>query len=150
MSSFPAPTPDQRVPATDVATPLDLPVGVSLTNPWARLGAYVLESILLFATLGIGWAIWAIVTSRSGQTPAKRLLKQRVVGTSTLRPVGFARMFWLRGLIAGIVAGFALLFTLGILAFMPLWDKRRQNIWDKVSSTVVVDDPLGAWQHTAD
>ena len=54
-------------------------------------------------------------------------------------------MFFLRGLLAGIVAYFATTFTLGVLLFMPLWDKRNQNLWDKVSSTYVVSDPNDAW-----
>jgi hypothetical protein len=29
--------------------------------------------------------------------------------------------------------------TLGILAFMLLWDSKRQQIWDKVAGTVIVD-----------
>ena len=30
--------------------------------------------------------------------------------------------------------------TLGILGLMPLWDKRNQSVYDKVSSTVVVSE----------
>ncbi len=51
----------------------------------------------------------------------------------------------MRGLVGGLVAGFASTFTLGILVFMPFWDKNRQNIWDKVSATYVVNDPFNAW-----
>lgn len=123
----------------------NLPSGVSLASPWIRLGAYLIEGILVTVTLGIGWLIWAAMIAGSGQTPAKRLLKLRVIDCSSLRPVGFAKMFWMRGLIAGIVAGFAIMFTLGILLFMPFWDKRNQNIWDKVSSTYVVVDASDAW-----
>lgn len=60
-------------------------------------------------------------------------------------PVGFGWMLFRRGIVAGFVAQFAILFALGILLFMPLWDKNKQNIWDKVSSTYVVDDPINAW-----
>jgi len=122
-----------------------LPPGVTAANPWIRLGSYFLEAILMVVTLGIGWLIWASMTAGSGQTPAKRLLKLRVIDASSLRPVGFGKMFWVRGLLAGIVAQFAILFTLGILLFMPLWDKRKQNICDKVSSTYVVNDPNDVW-----
>jgi len=52
----------------------------------------------------------------------------------------------LAGVLAGIVAQIAILCTLGILLFMPLWDKRNQNIWDKVSGTYVVNDPTDTWQ----
>lgn len=126
-------------------TTATLPLGVTAANPWIRLGSYFLEAILMVVTLGIGWLIWASMTAGSGQTPAKRLLKLRVIDASSLRPVGFGKMFWVRGLLAGIVAQFAILFTLGILLFMPFWDKRKQNIWDKVSSTYVVNDPNDIW-----
>jgi uncharacterized RDD family membrane protein YckC len=109
------------------------------------LGAYFVEAILMVATLGIGWLIWGAMTAGSGQTPAKRIMKLRVIDSRSFKPVGFARMFWMRGFIAGIVAGIAVAFTLGILLFMPFWDKRNQNLWDKVSSSYVVSDPQDAW-----
>jgi uncharacterized RDD family membrane protein YckC len=118
---------------------------VTVANPWARLGSYLLESLLIFVTLGIGWLIWAATIAGTGQTPAKRLLNHRVIGADTLRPVGLGKMFWVRGILAGLVAGVAIPFTVGVLLFMPFWDKRRQNLWDKVSSTYVVNDPADAW-----
>jgi uncharacterized RDD family membrane protein YckC len=126
-------------------TKIALPAGVATVSPWGRLGALILESILATVTLGIGWVIWASMTGGSGQTPAKRLLNQRVIGSDTLRPIGLGRMFWVRGLVAGMVAGLAATFTVGIILFMPFWDRRNQNIWDKVSSTYVVSDPNDAW-----
>lgn len=123
----------------------NLPPSVKVANPWQRLGAYALEVILGFVTLGIGWLIWAAMIAGKGQTPAKRLLKLRVIGADTGRPAGFGKMFWVRGLLAGVIASFALAFTVGVLAFMPFWDKRRQNLWDKVSNTYVVSDPQDAW-----
>ncbi len=100
----------------------------------------------MLVTLGIGWLIWAAVaTGPVGQTPAKKLLGLRVIRGDTWQPAGLGRMFWVRGLLAGIVSYFAILFTLGILLFMPFWDKRNQNIWDKVSNCYVVTDPHDAW-----
>lgn len=130
--------------------PFSLPQGVGVANPWLRLGSYLLESLLATVTLGIGWVIWAAMTASSGQTPAKRLLRLRVIGADTGRPVGFGKMFWMRGLIAGLVAGFAIPLTLGVLVFMPFWDKRNQNLWDKVSGTYVVNDPDDAWNTRPD
>jgi hypothetical protein len=69
----------------------------------------------------------------------------RVISTSTRQPVGFGTMLFMRGIVAGFVASIAITFTLGVLLFMPFWDKRNQNIWDKVSSTYVVIDPNDAW-----
>lgn len=104
----------------------------------------------MVVTLFIGWIIWAAMTGGTGQTPAKRLLKLRVISADTLRPVGIGKMFWVRGLLGGIVAQFAIVFTLGVLLFMPFWDKRRQNIWDKVSNTYVVSDANDAWNTKPD
>lgn len=128
-----------------LADDIVLPDGVTLVSPWARLGAFLLDRVLYFVTLAIGWLVWGIFTGPDAQTPGKKLLDQRVVDSSTLQPISFARMFWMRGIVAGIVAAIAIVFTLGILLFMPFWDRRNQNIWDKVSSSYVVSDPHDAW-----
>ncbi len=51
-----------------------LPPGVMITSPGARLGAFLLEFVLLIVTLGIGWLIWAAITAGNGQTPAEKVL----------------------------------------------------------------------------
>ncbi len=127
-----------------------LPHGVRVAGPGIRLGAYFLEAILGLVTLGIGWLIWVAMIGGQGQTPAKKILKLRVVSAGTLRPVGLGNMIFLRGIVAGLVSYFAITFTLGVLLFMPLWDKRKQNLWDKVSSTYVVSDPDDAWNTRPD
>lgn len=126
--------------------PPPYPPGVTMASPWLRLAAYLLEAVLQTVTLGIGWLIWAALIVGKGQTPAKQLLRMRVVDATSHQPVGFARMFFMRGIVAGFVAGLVLLFTLGVLAFMPFWDRRNRNVWDKVSGTAVVVDPTNAWQ----
>ncbi len=132
----------------ETATPSSqrvLPQGVTIANPWSRLASYFLEAVLTVVTLGVGWLIWAALIGGTGQTPAKKILKLRVIRAESLRPAGLGKMFWGRGFLGGIVAGIAIPFTLGVLAFMPFWDKRHQNIWDKVSNTFVVSDPGDAW-----
>ena len=64
-----------------------------------------------------------------GQTPTTPLLNLRVIDTGSLKPVQFARMFWVRYFLAGIVASFAIPLTIGVLWFMPFWDRRNQNLW---------------------
>ena len=122
-----------------------LPQGVGLAGVGSRLGAALLDSLLLSVTFGIGWLIWAAIISGKGQTPGKQLLKLRIVDATTAQPIGFGRMFFMRGLVAGLVASIAIPFTIGILLFMPFWDKRNQTLWDKVSGTIVVSDPNNAW-----
>jgi uncharacterized RDD family membrane protein YckC len=125
--------------------PPSYPPGVTIASPWLRFAAYLLEAVLSTITLGIGWLIWAAIIVGKGQTPAKQLLRMRVVDANGNQPVGFARMFFMRGIVAGFVAGIALLITLGVLVFMPFWDRRNRNVWDKVSGTVVVVDRNNAW-----
>ena len=110
-------------------------------SPWARLGAYLLEGLLAAVTLWIGWIIWALALSGKGQTPAKKLLNQTVVDINTGQPLGLGRMFWIRGLVASLVAVIAIPLSLFILLFMPLWDSNNQNICDKVSGSYVIPTP---------
>lgn len=56
----------------------------------------------------------------------------------------------MREIVAGIIAGVASPLTLGVLLFMPFWDRRNQNLWDKISSTYVVLDPSDAWNTRPD
>ena len=44
-----------------------------------RLGGFFLDLGLALITLGIGWVIWSLVVWRHGLTPAKQILKLRVV-----------------------------------------------------------------------
>ena len=136
--------PANPAPIAQHAGTVGLPANVTTADPWTRLGAFVIEGLLVIVTLGIGWLIWAATLAPQGQTPAKKLLNLRVISADTLRPVGFATMFWLRGLLAGIIATVAITLTLGIIYFMPFWDERNQNIWDKVTGTYVVIDPTNA------
>jgi uncharacterized RDD family membrane protein YckC len=122
-----------------------LPQGVRLTDPGMRFVANLLEGVLAFVTLGIGWLIWAAMTAGTGQTPAKKILKMRVIKADNLEPANMVTMLLLRGIVAGIVAQFAIILTLGLILLMPFFDKKNQNIWDKISSTYVVNDPDDAW-----
>ena len=110
---------------------------VEYASPGIRLGSYFLEAVLMVCTLCIGWLLWALTTAGKGQTPAKKLLSLTVVDERTHKPLGTGRMFWMRGVLA-FIPGFAISLTLGILAFMPLWDGRNQNLIDKWSSAVVL------------
>ncbi len=113
-------------------------VGVS---GWARFGAALLEGLLALVTLYIGWIIWACTLSGTGQTPAKKLLNQTVIDLETGKPMTLGRMFGMRGLLGGLVAVISIPLTIYVIAFMPFWDKRNQNIWDKVSNSLVVRTP---------
>lgn len=147
-------TAETRTPPPSVAAPgapvavaqgAGFPAQTSLASPWMRLGSWLLELVLATVTLGIGWLIWATFTAGTGQTPAKKLLDLRVIKGDTMTPSTLGHMFWLRGILAGIITGIALPLTLYILALMPFWDRNNQNLWDKISNSYVVNDPTDAW-----
>jgi uncharacterized RDD family membrane protein YckC len=121
-----------------------LPNGIVLSSAGRRFGGYLLEGLLFVCTLGIGWFIWTLIVWAQGQTPAKQTLGMRVVRLDTRAHAGWGRMF-LRDFIGkGIVwlIG-ALIFAIGavIADCWLLWDKDKQELWDKLAGTVVVNDP---------
>ena len=116
-----------------------LPKHVPLSSPGRRLGGYLLEIVLVLVTLGIGWLIWSFIVWGRGQTPAKQVLRMRVVALDAGRSASWGRMF-LREFIAKPVIGVVSWLTLGIVNFWLVWDARNQELWDKVVGTVVVTD----------
>jgi uncharacterized RDD family membrane protein YckC len=114
---------------------------VTVCSAWRRLGAYLLEGVLVIVTLLIGWLIWSFIIFNRGQTPAKQLLGMRVVHKQTLLGARWGRMFlrefpckWLIGIAASVF------FLPYILYFWLIWDGERQEIWDKMVDTIVVND----------
>ena len=55
------------------------PQGVEAAGIGRRVAAYLLDIVLFFVTLIIGYIIWWLFTLSNGQTPAKQLLKIRVM-----------------------------------------------------------------------
>ncbi len=116
---------------------------VRLSSAGRRLGGHVLDAVLLVVTLVIGWVVWSLIVWGRGQTPGKQLLGMRVLHIPSVQRASWGRMLlrevlgkWLIGFVAGVtVVGF-------ILYFWLLWDDRRQELWDKMCDTLVVDDPL--------
>jgi uncharacterized RDD family membrane protein YckC len=97
---------------------------------------------LVFVTLFIGWLIWSLIVWAKGQTPAKQLLSMRTVILRKGAKASWGTMF-LREIIAKTLIGFLGFFTLGIIYFWLVWDKNKQELWDKVVGTIVVNDPQG-------
>jgi uncharacterized RDD family membrane protein YckC len=123
----------------------NFPVGIRLSSVGRRLGAYLLDGLLAVVTLLIGWVIWSLIIWKDGLTPGKSLLHMRVAKKSTGTPATWGTMC-LRELVGkGLVMGGLAAVTFGIapliLNFMLLWDKERQQLWDKIAGTLVVDDP---------
>ncbi len=129
-----------------------LPGPVRLASVGARLGAFVLDAFLpvvvgvvglmihwVFLGLGIlAYLLWALIAYGRAQTPGKQLLGMRVVILETGHPAGWGRMF-VREVIAKWLIG-AFLGWLAFPYFWLLWDRNRQQLWDKITGTVVVDN----------
>ena len=126
-----------------------------LSSRGKRLGAYLLEVPLVVVTLGIGWLIWSLVVFSRGQTPAKQLLKMRIVRLEEKRAANWGWMA-LRELALKVSMFVAqnfipvgtLLLTLWVLinGFVLLANDRNQTLWDKMLNTVVIDDPGGLFK----
>ena len=73
-------------------------------SPQHRLGGYFLEMALAIVTFGIGWLIWSLVLWGRGQTPAKQILKMRVMDVKSSRPASWGQMA-IRQVLLPIVPG---------------------------------------------
>jgi hypothetical protein len=109
-------------------------------------GDYLLEGLLILVTLVIGWFIWLIFTSKTGQTPAKRLLNVYPISVETGRVIGQGET-WLREVVIKILVVGAINAFIGVAGLIDaVWvffDKDRQALHDKVLKQVVIYAPAG-------
>ena len=66
--------------------------GLRIATPQHRLGGLVLDGVLLLLTCGIGWIIWSLVIWKDGLTPAKQILKMRVISKPNYKPATWGNM----------------------------------------------------------
>ncbi|WP_078956128.1 RDD family protein [Streptomyces sp. NRRL B-1140] len=118
---------------------LFLPRGITLSTAGLRFGGYLLEGVLIICTLVIGWLVWTLIVFQYGQTPGKQLLHMRVVHIPQARTAGWWRMAF-REIVAKTIVGFLAAVTFAIPYFWLLWDRNRQELWDKMATTLVVSD----------
>ena len=116
--------------------------GLRLTSNGKRFLSYLLEGLLVVVTLFIGWFIWWLIVWAKAQTPAKQLMKMRVVKFDENRPATYGEMA-LRELVGKVLLAN---FTFGISTLVGgimilVDDTGRQAVWDKIAATTVVDDP---------
>jgi len=123
-----------------------VPAGIPLTNPWARLGAALLDMLLIIVTLFIGWAIWTLIVWSKGQTPGKQICGQRVVMKQTGQAARWGEMalrdFVIRGLAIGIL-GQLTCGIVSLVATLMIFSAYHETLWDKWAGTLVVDDREG-------
>ncbi len=113
----------------------------ALASPWIRLGASLLNGVLLVVTLGIGYLVWTLVLWNEGTNPGKKLCGLRMVKADTGRVCTFGDMLVRNFVMGGLVLWLIGLVTFGIGylvdAFM-IFGNRRQRLIDKMSGTLVV------------
>jgi uncharacterized RDD family membrane protein YckC len=97
-------------PAAQWATP----PAFQLVGAGGRLGAVLLDAVLIVVTFGLGWLIWAMITWSSGQTPGKQLLGHVVADGTTGEAFGWGRMFLREFLIRTLLFWIPNALTLGL------------------------------------
>ena len=112
--------------------------GVTPCENGVRLGAYLVDILLMIVTCGIGWIIWDIVLWNQATSPAKKMFGLQVVDIRTGAPATMQQML-MRELLGKIILH---TFTGGILGLISgiliLVQPSRQGVWDYISSTTVV------------
>ena len=112
-----------------------------LASVQARLGSFLLDLGLLIVTLFIGWAIWNLFTWKTGQTPAKRILRQVVVDAKTGEVFSWSRMalreFAVKGAAGNIASGASNGITFVIDSLFVFRDDRK-TVHDMIVQSKVI------------
>lgn len=112
--------------------------GVVPCENGTRLWATVLDGLLFIVTCGIGWLIWDIVLWQQSTSPAKKMLKLKIVDINTGAPASMQQML-LREVLGKIIlstvtSGLTTLVGAVLILVVP----SRQGVWDYISKTTVV------------
>lgn len=135
MTNAYPPPPPPSVPNNPV--PVQAATPTQLATAGARVGAALLDGLLMVGTLFVGWLIWSIVLWKQSTSPAKKMLGMVVIDASTGAPASVKQMVmreivgkWVVGSVTGIVT---------LASLIMLWaTPRRQTVWDYIGSTTVV------------
>ena len=112
-----------------------------LASPQARLGAYLVDIGLAIVTLFIGWFIWSMFTWQTGQTPAKRLMKQVVVDGRTGEPFTWVRMLLREAVVKWAAGGIASTASNGITFVVDslfIFREDRKTVHDLIVQSKVI------------
>ena len=134
--------------------PPSFPMAPTPVGNGRRFGAFLLDGVLTVLTCGIGWLIWSVVLWQQSTSPAKKMLKMRVVDARTGAPATMNQMV-MRELVSklvlvvglnylGLSVGIDMAVGLGNLvtlasAVMVLATAPRRAVWDHIAGTVVTD-----------
>ena len=112
-----------------------------LASVQARLGSFMLDLGLMVVTLFVGWVIWNLYTWKTGQTPAKRLLKQVFVDANTGEVFSWSRMalreFAVKGA-AGNIAGGASNGITFVIDSLFVFREDRRTVHDLIVGSKVI------------
>lgn len=118
----------------------DLTGKIHLASPWQRLLGMLLDRLILVLSLIVGWLIWLVFTSRTAQTPGKRLIYTYIVDFRSGMPVSAFRV-WSREVIYVLML---LVFPLGMLDLAVfVFDRNHRSLHDKLIGTAVIWAPEG-------
>ena len=104
-------------------------------SPILRLFATILDVILFFLTLVIGYIIWWLIVLARGQTPGKQLLGIYAI-TQNGERAGWGTMF-----VRQVVKAIAHSFVIGFFAdaiLLLLDDQDHRSLSDRVAGTIIV------------
>ena len=114
---------------------------LQLASPQARLGAYLVDLGLLLVTFVVGWLIWSFFTWQTGQTPAKRLMRQVVIDARTGRPFSWVQMLLREFVLKGVAGGIASSATSGVTFVIDslfIFREDRKTIHDMIIQSKVI------------
>lgn len=111
-----------------------------------RLAAYSLDFVIAIFTLIVGWFIWFAFTAPNGQTPGKNLVGLYIIKDDGTRAGG--GYTWLReAVVKNLLFSLLSAASSGIVwlvgSLWLLWDRDRQCLWDKITSTHIAYSPNG-------
>lgn len=123
-----APEPQAYTPETS------LPPVLRVATMRQRAGAAALELLLFGVCLGVGWVLWWITLWDQGLTPAKAVLKLRVV-----RVADGSRPSTLHMAAHELLTKLALPLVL-VTSAVALTDPGHRSLWDQLTKLSVVSD----------
>ena len=136
------------------------PEQLQTASPGRRLGGWALDGLVATVTLGVGWLVWFLIVAQRGQTPGKQMLGMYIMREDGSRAGGWytiLREVVVKGLLFGTVISVISGATNGVggLLWIPAalwctWDRERQCLWDKVTSTYIAHSPAGYRPPTAE